>query len=111
MGGVPCLIIIQDGDKAYSIVEKFKDKHPAINTYKLEAAINASCDSISFAGIYYFLKEEKSIENSYTKPIIDLHARIINELPQADNDAQNLVNSLAKQLWEATYKLRELFNE
>lgn len=110
MGGAPCLIIIMDGNLAYGVVSKFNDKHPQVSTYKLEAAIEASCQSISFAGLYYFLAEKEHISTVYTKPIIDLHQRIINELPNADNNAQNLVNSLANQLIEATRKLQELFD-
>lgn len=110
MGGAPCLVIILDGNLAYGVISRFKEKHPSINVTKLEAAVEASCQSISFAGIYYFLKEEEHIAANYTQPIIDLHARIKNELPSADNDAQNLVNALANHLIEATRELQELFD-
>lgn len=109
MGAAPCAIIILEGTLAYGIIEKFSDKHPTISVYKLEAALKASCDSISFVGLYYYLENDKHISTEYTQPIIDLHARIKNELPNADNDAQNLVNSLANQLIDATRKLQELF--
>lgn len=109
MGGSRCQIIILEGGLAYGVIEKFKASHPSINTFKLEAAVKASCESIVFTGIYYYLETDEHISDNYTQPIIDLHARIKNELPSADNDAQNLVNSLANHLIEATRKLQELF--
>lgn len=110
MGGAPCLVVILDGNIAYGVISRFNSKHPNINVTKLEAAVEASCESISFAGIYYYLVNDDHISETYTQPIIDLHNRIKNELPSADNDAQNLVSSLANQLIEATRKLQELFN-
>lgn len=110
MGGSPCAVVILEGNLAYGVVAKFSEKHPIINVYKLEAALEASCQSIVFAGIYYFLQEDEHISAEYTQPIIDLHARIKNELPNATGDLQNLVNELANHLIEATRKLQELFD-
>lgn len=112
MGGAPCLVIILDGNLAYGVVNKFSDKHPTIDTYMLEAAIEASCQSISFAGLYYFLKEKDSLESKYTQPIIHLHEKIANLLT-IDGDKhylQGLVDDLAGYLIEATRKLQELFD-
>lgn len=115
MGGAPCLIIIMDGNLAYGVVDKFRDKHSNINTFKLESAIKASCESIAFAGIYYYLETDSHISIDYTQPIIDLHERIIQELGTpsvnlSEANTQNMVDQLAKQLIVATKKLQELFN-
>ena len=108
MGGVPCLIIIQDGQLAYAATEELGLKYSHVDTIFLEAAIKASCESISFVALYLHIDDEYIAEN-YTKPIIDLHNRIILEFPiVTKSDVQALVDELFDKLMIATRKLRKL---
>lgn len=110
MGGAACAEVILGGNLAYGVAERFKEKFPAINTFKLESATRASCEVVSYASLYFTMEGKDKLTANYTEPIQDLHNRIINELPSAGADSQNLINGLTNHLIEATRKILELFD-
>jgi hypothetical protein len=101
LGGSACVVII-NGNKAYAYVEELAERYNQVNAYQLEAALNASCAVVPYASLY-LEANDGYLGNEFTQPIIDLHRRIINELPFVEKDkAQALVNELAKALFEAS---------
>lgn len=109
MGGAPCIIII-NGNKAYGVVENFAEKFNTVNVNDLEAAIDASCSVTPYVSLYV-QAERKYLEDKYTQPIIDLHNRIINELPVVQRaEAQTLVDELTKLLFEASFNLASVID-
>lgn len=109
MGGTPCKIIIIEGNLAYAVVEAIADKYHQVNTLFLEAAIRASCEGVHQASIYSAITHYGNPSDETLNKIIELHGRIVNELPLvAKDEAQELVDSLTDALFAAT---RELYNE
>lgn len=110
MGGAACIIII-NGNKAYGIVEDLAEKYSQVNTNNLEAAINTSCSIIPYVSL--FLQHEGSyIETIYTQPIIDLHNRIIVELPLISRqEAQKLVDELTELLFAASEQVANVIED
>lgn len=110
MGGGACQIIIIGGNQAYGVIEQFSEDHSQIETAKLESAVRASCQAIEHASLYFVIEDEEKLTRDYTDPIINLHDRIIFELPKANKkDAQILVDNLTRDLFAATRKTVELF--
>lgn len=104
MGGAACVIII-NGNRAYGVVEDFAETYKTVNVNMLEAAIEASCSVTPYTSLY-LQGESKELENQYTQPIIDLHNRIINELPVVEKaNAQVLVDQLTDLLFLAAENL------
>lgn len=102
MGAGACKIII-DGGKAYAAVENLADRLHNVNTYGLESAINVSCNIVTYVSLYLRIGHSYMLTNEYTQPIIDLHDRIIHELPIVEKEeAQQLVDELANQLYVAS---------
>lgn len=110
MSGSRCQIIILEGNLTYGVIEKFEKEHLNLNLEKLGAAVQASCSAILHASLYFTIEEDYNrITNEYTDPIIALHRKIKNELPNIN--MQNSINELANQLVEATRKTYELFED
>lgn len=109
MGGSACAAIIIDGNIGYGIVEEFGSKHPSINVFNLEAAVQASCSGILHASLYFHIEEDYSkLTSEYTQPIIDLHSRL-HELKTVDKQhAQELVDELTTKLNTATRRTIKL---
>lgn len=115
MGGASCQIIIINGTLAYGVVENFAEENSFAKTYNLEAAIKASCNAISHASLYFAIESEYRLTSTYTQPIIDLHNRIIQTLPNIDKHqdkhvVQTLLDKLTEELIVATNKTLELFD-
>lgn len=110
MGGSACVIII-NGNKAYAAVEDLADKYRNININMLEASITASCNVVPYVSLYLKIENGYLIE-SLTQPIIDIHARIINELPLVEkSDAQKLVDELAELLFAASEQVATIIED
>jgi len=112
MGDSACQVIIIEGENALATVNIFSNKHPQVETAFLIAAIEASCEGIHHASLYFLIEdEEDKLNSTYTQPIIDLHNRIINELPEViSHEAQVLVDELSSKLFTAIRKTKELFS-
>lgn len=110
MGGAACVVII-NGNKAYASVEELGEKYKHVNTYFLEAAINASCAVVPYASLY--LRSIHSyLNNSFMQPIIDLHERINTELPLVSKEnAQSLVYELGNLLFSASNAIADAVEE
>jgi len=111
MGGTACKIIIIEGNLAYAVTEAIADKYHQVNTLLLESAIKASCDGVHQASIYSAIKNYEFPEESTLEKIINLHGRIVNELPMVSRDeAQELVDTLTDALFSATRELYGVTN-
>lgn len=110
MGGVACVVII-NGNKAYASVEVLAETYKHVNIYNLEAAINASCAVVPYASLY-MRSEDSYLNNDVVQPIVDLHDRIINELPLVTKEsAQSLVDELASLLFSASFAVADALEE
>jgi len=109
MGGAACIIII-NGNRAYGTVEDLAEKYHQVNINNLEAAIQASCNVVPYTSLYLEINGGDLPEN-VTQPIIDIHNRIINELPVVDRvNAQNLVNELTSLLFAASEEVGKVID-
>lgn len=100
MGGAACVVII-NGNRAYATVENLAENYNNVNLHKLYAAINASCEVVTYASLFLISKGEY-LSTNYTDPIIALHTRIIDELSYVKmkkKDLQNVVDELANLLF------------
>lgn len=115
MGGSACQVIITEGNNAYAATEIFAKRFPEIETAFLESAIQASCSGILHASLYFTMEEAYHMLNEeYTQPIINLHNKIVNELPSFMGDkleGKKLIDKLSTRLMEAVRKLTPLFEE
>lgn len=108
MGGAACVIII-NGNKAYGVVEDFAENNRQVNVSMLEAAIEASCNVTPYASLSLQINDQY-LDEIYTQPIIDIHNRIINELPMIEkSDAQKLVDELTSLLFAASETIVNAF--
>ena len=106
MGSTACKIIIIEGNLAYAVTEAIADKYHQVNTLLLEAAIRASCDGVHQASIYSAIKNYGVPQDPTLEKIINLHGRIVSELPLvARDEAQELVDTLTEALFTATREL------
>lgn len=106
MGDTACKIIIIEGNIAYAVTEAITDKYHQVNTLLLEAAIEASCTGVHHSSLYGAIKNYGSPANTTLQKIINLHGRIVSELPFAAKDeVQELIDNLTDELFAATREL------
>lgn len=111
MGEASCQVIIIEGEIALATIQVFGQKNPDLQMAFLEKAVEASCEGIHHASLYFLIEdEEDKLTSDYTKPIIDLHKLIINDLSDGKS-TQNVINQLAKRLFLATRQLYKLYGE
>lgn len=113
MGDSACQIIITEGNNAYAATEIFADRFKEVETAFLQAAIQASCTGIIHASLHFTIEGEyNKLTAEYTHPIIELHERIVTELPLVTDKhkAQPLVNDLTKLLMSAIRAVNQLFD-
>lgn len=116
MGAAACQEIIIEGNIGYGVVEVFSEEHPHINTFNLEAAIQASCQGALHASLYLLGEgEENKFSSDYTQPIIDIHKEIVDKLSTVNKHAdksnlQPMIDDLTSRLEAAIRKTYELFD-
>lgn len=108
MGGAACQIIIEDGNRAYGVLNGLAEDNPQIKINMLEAAIEASCQGSHHASLYFLIEgNEEKFNDEYSQPIIEIHSYIIHQLVSQFN--QQKVDETTTKLLKAVRKLRDLY--
>lgn len=116
MGETRCQIVIIEGNITYGILETFARHNPDVNVHHLEGAVQASCQGILHASLYFQARQDYDrLTEKYTQPIIDIHKAIAKDLDlkikySTEKRAQKVVDKHTKDLQYAIRKVNELFD-
>lgn len=83
MGGGPCLIIINEGGRAYGAIEQYKSGGGASDTSILEAAVLTSCSLVQYGAVEKRLEGEY-LEGQVLDKVGEFHKRVIENIGKPD---------------------------
>lgn len=95
MGGAPCLIIINEGGRAYGAIESFKHNGGTEDTSFLEAAVLTSCSLTSY-GSLYVQHEGEELEGPVLERIGKFHKKLIEHIGDPGYDIAEEAEKLEK---------------
>lgn len=102
---------IHGGEDAQCSLDDYLLRYPGVNGNSLRHALNASCEGVAFASIYFEIRSQY-LDEKYTTPILNSHEAIVQQLkrgPDLGSNPQSVVDKLAKDLWRAVVAIRGAF--